>query len=221
MADALTFGPTVFVVDDDPSVRKSLRLMLKAAGIHVEDFQSAQDFLSHYKPDQRGVLLLDVLMPGISGLGLQKELADRGWDLPIIFISGHGTVRMAVDAVKSGAVDFVEKPFSRRALLERIREALAIDAERQRSAEIVGRIKKLTPREHQVMEMVVTGSANKVIAIDLGISEKTVENHRTQVMRKMAANSLAELVQMTFQAGVPLRRETARNSPDDGDDDCS
>jgi len=196
--------PTVFVVDDDEDVRNSLCLLMKSVSLECEAFDSAHAFLQAYAPDRPGCLVLDIRMPGMSGLDLQERLLSMRAILPIIFITGHGDVDLAVRTLHAGAVDFIQKPFQDQALLDRIHEALASDARNRevlaKKEEIVRRFRRLTPREAQIMEMIVDGSANKVIAIDLGISERTVEIHRARVMEKTGATSLAQLVRMAIKA---------------------
>lgn len=197
--------PTVFVVDDDQPMRNSLKWLIESIGMKVKTYDSADEFLNNYYPGRAGCLLLDVRMPGMSGLDLQVHLARQDSRLPVIIITGHGDVAMAVKAMKAGAVDFIEKPFHDEELLSSIRNALDYD-EQQRSlqsqrAEIAARLVELTPREHEVMEMVTDGKANKEIAAALGVSAKTVEAHRARVMDKMRASSLAELVRMALIAG--------------------
>jgi RNA polymerase sigma factor (sigma-70 family) len=196
---------TVFVVDDDQPMRNSLKWLIESIGMKVKTYDSADEFLNSYYPGRAGCLLLDVRMPGMSGLDLQVHLARQDSRLPVIIITGHGDVAMAVKAMKAGAVDFIEKPFHDEELLGSIRNALDYD-EQQRSlqsqrAEIAARLVELTPREHEVMEMVTDGKANKEIATALGVSAKTVEAHRARVMDKMRASSLAELVRMALIAG--------------------
>ena len=196
---------TVFVVDDDQPMRNSLKWLIESIGMKVKTYDSADEFLNNYYPGRAGCLLLDVRMPGMSGLDLQVHLARQDSRLPVIIITGHGDVAMAVKAMKAGAVDFIEKPFHDEELLGSIRNALDYD-EQQRSlqsqrAEIAARLVELTPREHEVMEMVTDGKANKEIATALGVSAKTVEAHRARVMDKMRASSLAELVRMALIAG--------------------
>ena len=195
--------PTVFVVDDDAAVRDSLKMLLKSVGQLVETFGSAQEFLDAYKDDRPGCLVLDIRMPGMSGLELQEKLNERHAIIPVIFITGHGDVPMAVEAMQAGAVDFIQKPFRDQDLLDRINQALEKDAANraalaERSA-IAKRLATLTPREHEVMELVVRGKANKVIAGDLNLSQRTVEIHRARVMEKMQASSLAHLVRMVLE----------------------
>ena len=192
--------PTVFVVDDDPAMRDSLCWLLQSVDLHVETYPSADAFLAAYDAGRPGCLVLDVRMPGMSGLNLQDELRARHIRLPIIMLSGHAEVPTAVRALKAGAIDFMEKPFSDELLLDRIRQAIDLDRE-QRDAEarrtaVAERYALLTPREREVMELVTAGKANKVIAAELGLSPKTVEVHRAAVMDKMRADSVADLVRM-------------------------
>ena len=195
---------TVFIVDDDEAVRGSLKLLLKTLGLPAEAYGSGQEFLSDFDPQRSGCLVLDIRMPGMSGLELQEELNARGALLPIIFITGHGDVPMAVEAMQRGAMDFLQKPFRDQDLLDRINKALEKD---RTGRELLGsreriraRIAELTPRERQVMAMVTQGKANKVIAADLELSQRTVEIHRAHLMEKMGANSLAHLVRMVIDA---------------------
>jgi len=195
---------TVFVVDDDEAVRTSLRLLLKSVGLPVETFASAQEFLDQFDPDRAGCLVLDIRMPGMSGLELQQQLNERHSIMPVVFITGHGDVPMAVEAMQAGAVDFIQKPFRDQDLIDRINRALDKDREmrselRERD-EIRRRMSQLTPREREVLELVTQGKANKVIAGDLTVSQRTVEIHRARVMEKMGANSLAHLVRMVIEA---------------------
>ncbi len=196
---------TVFVVDDDEAMRSSLKWLIESMGMHVETYDSAQGFLDAYFPGRAGCLLLDVRMPGMSGLELQAYLARREQRIPVIIITGHGDVAMAVKAMKNGAVDFIEKPFDDEALIVSIRNALQYDekqrALRSQRADLTARMSELTPREHEVMAMVTDGKSNKEIAAALGVSAKTVEVHRARVMDKMRADSLAELVRMVMIAG--------------------
>lgn len=198
--------PVVFVVDDDQAMRSSLEWLIESVGMKVETYASAGVFLDNYYPGRAGCLLLDVRMPGMSGLELQSYLAREEIRIPVIIITGHGDVGMAVKAMKAGAVDFIEKPFHDDALLASIETALQYD-KRQRElqaqrAEIAARLAELTPREHEVMAMVTEGASNKDIASALGVSAKTVEAHRARVMDKMRADSLADLVRMALIAGV-------------------
>jgi two-component system, LuxR family, response regulator FixJ len=193
---------TVFIVDDDEDVRSSLSLLLESSGYRAAACGSAQEFLERYAPEQPGCLLLDLRMPGMDGMALQRELTNRHALLPILFITGHGDVPMAVEAMKNGAFDFLQKPFGHAELLERVQRALAADAEARSDAarrdEVQRRYATLTPREREVMAMIVDGRANKVIAIDLGLSERTVEIHRSRVMEKMGTRSVAHLVRLAI-----------------------
>ncbi len=200
----MTIEPTVFVVDDDQAMRTSLKWLIESTGMQVRTFDSADAFLAAYYPGCAGCLLLDVRMPGMSGLELQSYMAREGYRLPVIIITGHGDVGMAVKAMKAGAADFIEKPFHDEDLLRSIRNALELD-ERWRvtqttRAEIAVRLAELTPREHEIMGMVTDGKSNKEMAAVLGVSTKTVEAHRARVMEKMRAESLAELVRMALIA---------------------
>jgi two-component system response regulator FixJ len=199
-------SPVVYVVDDDDALRDALGLLLSAAGFTNLAYASAAEFLDAYDPRQHACLIADIRMPGMSGLELQTTLRAQGASLPMIFITGHGDVPMAVEAMKHGALDFLQKPFKDEDVLRRIGEALATDAERRqidRSCErIRQRMAALTPREAEVMRRVVAGQANKVIALDLGVSQRTVEIHRARVMQKMGTRSLAELVRLVEKAVI-------------------
>jgi len=197
---------TVCVVDDDEAVRGSLKMLLKTLGLPTLAYASAQEFLAAFDPQRPGCLVLDIRMPGMSGLELQQELNARGALVPIIFITGHGDVPMAVEAMQHGALDFLQKPFRDQDLVDRIHKALAKDragrellGNRER---LLARVATLTPREQDVLKLVIQGKANKVIAADLQLSQRTVEIHRARVMEKMDANSLAHLVQMALEAGL-------------------
>jgi FixJ family two-component response regulator len=199
--------PTVFVVDDDPAMRSSLRWLIESVGLSVVTCANAREFLDLYRPEQPGCLLLDVRMPGMSGLDLQAELGFRSITLPIIIITGYAEVPIAVRAMKAGALDFIEKPFSDEALLQRIRKAISLDATRRRidfeRKSIASRLEQLTARERDVLNGVILGKSNKVIASELRLSTKTVEAHRAHVMEKMQAASLAELVRLSlFEASA-------------------
>ena len=189
---------TVYVVDDDPAMRDSLRWLLESVDFQVHIFESATAFLDEYKGHRPACLVLDVRMPGMSGLDLQDELVRRGVNIPMIMISAHGDVPVAVRALKTGAIDFIEKPFSDQLLLDRVRQALEKDQQASQTDEVKEAIRArtatLTPREREVMELVVAGNPNKAVASQLGLSQKTVEIHRARVMSKMSAGSLAELV---------------------------
>ncbi|MDX5327834.1 MAG: response regulator [Marinobacter sp.] len=193
---------TVYVVEDDEAVRDSLELLLKSDGKPVKTYESAGSFLADYSDQMAGCIVLDIRMPGMDGMELQKKLNDKHSILPIIFVTGHGDVPMAVDAMKEGAVDFIQKPYREEALLEKIEVALEQDREQRKSLderqEIVRRIKSLTPREREIMDRMIAGQANKVIAIELEISQRTVEIHRSRVMHKMGTHSLAHLVRMVL-----------------------
>jgi len=194
--------PTVFIVDDDDAVRGALRLLLKSVGLAAVAVPSAQEFLATYDPRQPGCIVLDVRMPGMSGLELQEQLNLRGAIIPVIFITGHGDVPMAVEAMQQGAFDFLQKPFRDQDLIDRIQRALAKDqkgrTELRERARIKERLESLTPREREVLELVTSGKPNKIMAADLGVSQRTVEIHRARVMEKMDASSLAQLVRMVL-----------------------
>ncbi len=193
---------TVFIVDDDQEVRQALALLMESVGLQVETFESGNDFLQQFDPNRPGCMILDVRMPGMSGLELQARLAAEAIHPPVIIITGHGDVPMAVRAVQAGAVDFIEKPFNDQALLDSVHRALDLDARKRgrasRLAEIRARLQTLTPREQEVMKMVVAGKRNKVIALELSVSQSTVEAHRARVMEKMEARSLSDLMRMVL-----------------------
>ena len=193
---------TVYVVEDDEAVRDSLELLLKSDSKPVKTYESANAFLKDYSDKMAGCIVLDIRMPGMDGMELQKKLNDKHSILPIIFVTGHGDVPMAVDAMKEGAVDFIQKPYREEALLEKIETALEQDQEQRKSLdekqEIIRRVKSLTPREREIMDRMIAGQANKVIAIELEISQRTVEIHRSRVMHKMGTHSLAHLVRMVL-----------------------
>lgn len=197
--------PTIFVVDDDAAVRDALKLLLRSVGQAVETFGSGQEFLDAYGEDRAGCLVLDIRMPGMSGLELQQKLNEKHSILPIIFITGHGDVPMAVEAMQAGAVDFIQKPFRDQDLIDRINQALEKDSNNRAALgernDIRRRLETLTPREREVLDLVVHGKANKVIAGDLKLSQRTVEIHRARVMEKMQASSLAHLVRMVLEVG--------------------
>ncbi len=190
----------MFIVDDDEAVRSSLRMLVKSIGLAAITANSAHEFLASYDPAHSGCLVLDVRMPGMSGIELQQQLNVRGAVLPVIFITGHGDVPMAVEAMQQGAFDFLQKPFRDQDLIDRIQRALEKDranrAELLERTRIRERVDSLTPREREVLELVIAGKANKVMAADLGLSQRTVEIHRARVMEKMGASSLAQLVRM-------------------------
>jgi FixJ family two-component response regulator len=201
--------PVVFVIDDDPSVRTALASLLGSVGLEVSLFESTRAFLESERPDAPGCIVLDVRLPGLGGLDLQRELARTGDHLPIIFITGHGDIPMTVRAMKDGAIEFLTKPFRDQELLDAINLGIERDRERRREAGAVAdlraRFQSLTAREREIMAHVVTGRLNKQIAADLDVSEITVKVHRGQVMRKMEAKSFAELVRMADRLGISVR----------------
>jgi two-component system, LuxR family, response regulator FixJ len=192
--------PTIYVVDDDDGMRRALDTLLSTVGYKTAVFSRPSEFLAQFKPEAHSCVVLDIRMPEMSGLEVQQQLNRRGSLLPVIFITGHGDVPMAVQAMKEGAFEFIQKPFRDQDLLDRINHALKQDADNRtnaaRRSEVQHRLESLTPREKQVMNFIVDGSANKVIAIDLGLSERTVEIHRAKVMEKMGARSVAHLVKL-------------------------
>ena len=196
---------TVFVVDDDPAVRKSLSRLMEQVELPVRDFRNAQDFLESYSPDLPGCLVLDVRMPGMSGLELHRELLQRGWRIPVLFLTAHGDVPMAVDALKRGAFDFIEKPLRGQLLIDTIRRALVCDAEQRAQADrhdsIESRFDLLTPREMEVVAMVVEGKNNKGIAGELGVSPQAIDARRSRAMAKLQVESIAELVRLVVERG--------------------
>jgi FixJ family two-component response regulator len=196
----------VFVIDDDLSTRETLSSLIRSIGLQVELFGSVQEFLQRKRPDAPSCLVLDIRLPGISGLDFQRKLADSNISIPIIFITGHGDIQMSVRAMKAGAIEFLTKPFRDQDLLDAIHAALEKDREkRQRDAEIAelrARFAALTPREREVLPLVVSGRLNKQIAADIGTSEAAAKVHRSQLMRKMHADSVAELVRMAEKMGI-------------------
>lgn len=196
---------TVFIVDDDQSVRTALARLMRSAALHAETFASAKEFLERKHPDGPGCMVLDLSMPGSTGLELQQDMAAADIDLPIVFLTGHGNVAASVKALKSGAVDFLEKPVDDDRLLSAIKDAVEQNVrtrrDRARLSEIQERVARLTRRESQVFRLVVQGKLNKLVAAELGMSEKTVKVHRARVMQKMEADSLAELVRLAERAG--------------------
>ena len=197
--------PKVFVVDDDQDMRSSFKWLIESVGLAVEAFRSAEEFLEAYEPAQPGCLLLDVRMPGMGGLRLLERLQAQGAQLPVIVVTGHGEVAMAVQAMKSGAFDFMEKPANHQQLLERVQDALALDRERRaRALEVAAfeqLLAQLTQREREVLVRMVKGEPSKAIALEFGISERTIEKHRESIMHKMEARSLAQLIRMVVEYG--------------------
>lgn len=198
----------VYIVEDDDAVRESLQLMLESVGYQTRAFANANAFLEAYDSDLAGCLVLDIRMPGMNGMELQRKLNERNSILPILFVTGHGDVPMAVEAMQQGALDFVQKPYREQELLEKIEHAFKIDQANRNSLQqrqaIAARLQSLTPRELEVLRRMVDGNANKVIAIDLDISQRTVEIHRARVMEKLEANSLAHLVRMIMAVDPAL-----------------
>jgi two-component system response regulator FixJ len=198
--------PCIYIVEDDEAVRDSLSLILESVGHQVQAFATADAFLNAYSPNMSGCIVLDIRMPGMDGMELQNRLNSMNSILPIIFVTGHGDVPMAVEAMQRGAMDFVQKPYREQELLGKISAALKLDEENRQSLQekqtIIEQLASLTPREHEVMEGMVAGKANKVIAYDLDISQRTVEIHRARVMEKLNAKSLAHLVRMVMTVGA-------------------
>jgi FixJ family two-component response regulator len=207
-------GDTVYVVDDDTSTREALAALIRSIGLCAVSFASAQGFLEGERVDAPSCLILDVRLPGLSGLDLQRRLVDAGNAVPIVFITGHGDIPMSVQAIKAGAVEFLPKPFREQDLLDAIRLALDLDRTRRAAERLVvslrTRFQSLTPREQEVMAWVISGWLNKQIAAEIGTSEMTVKVHRGRVMRKMGAGSVAELVTMAARIGVPAHGSSAR-----------
>lgn len=199
---------TVFIVDDDEGIREGLSLLMESVGQACELYPSALEFLEKYDQNKRGCLVLDIRMPRMSGLDLQAKLIEQDSDLPIIFITGHGDIPMAVQAMRRGALDFIRKPFREQDLLDRINEALEVDAGNRRSQldrqELSNQINALSERELEVFHRVASGQMNKVIAFDLGISERTVEVHRSHVMEKLGVRTLAQLVRVQIESEIYL-----------------
>lgn len=204
MTQPATAEATVFIVDDDQAIRHGMEMLMRSVGQAHRIFDSAADFLGQFSPGTAGCLVLDIRMPGMGGLELQEKLTERDSTLPIIFVTGYGDVPMAVEAMQKGAFDFIEKPFRDQELLDRINDALLADHARRSQLHetqlVCERIKRLTNREREVMDLVVTGKPNKIIAHELDVSQRTVEIHRARVMEKMEARSLADLVRMTLSA---------------------
>ena len=208
----------VFVVDDDPSIRRAIKRLVESVGLHVELFGSASEFMSSNHPEVASCLVLDIRLPGISGLDFQRQLAEANVHIPIIFITAHGDIPMSVRAMKAGAVEFLTKPFRDQDLLDAVQEGLERDrARRQRQAEIAilqHKLESLTPREREVLPLVVLGLANKQVAAEIGTTEATVKVHRSQLMKKMDADSLPELVRMAEKIGIPASKDRVQaNKP--------
>ena len=207
----LTRDPIVYIIDDDQAMVESLSWIIESIGLRIRTYVRAQDFLDEYDPQQHGCLLLDVRMPGMSGIELLQRLRELKVSLPVIVVSGHGDVPLAVEAMKTGALDFIEKPFDDDVFLRAVRLALsaqAVDSQRQaQKATINSRLESLSNREREVLEGLVAGHPNKTIAYDLGISPRTVEIYRANVMEKMQARSLSDLVRMALVGGLLDRRE--------------
>ena len=199
--------PTVFVVDDDPAMRAGLRVLVESVGLRTQDYASAQEFLDSYDPDLRGCLVLDVRMPGMSGIELQKKLQANGMTVPVILLTGHGDIPMAVEALQDGALDFIEKPCRPQLLLDRIQQALAKDAEAHRAKvqrdSIAARFALLTPRERAVVDLAVTGMTNKQIAARFSVSPQAIDAQRARAMAKLEAETVVDLVRLTLKRESP------------------
>ncbi len=202
-----TENPIIYIVDDNDDIRETLELLFESVDLGAKSFGSAGEFLDAYPKGQPGCLIADVRMPGMSGLELQEEMAKRSIDLPVIIITGYGDVEMAVNAMKAGAADFIEKPYKEQELLDRVHKAISQNAEKRQESNEEQKAREglaqLTPRERQVLDFVVDGEPNKRIAHNLGLSEKTIEFHRSNIMKKLEAKSLAELVRKTMIGTLP------------------
>jgi FixJ family two-component response regulator len=202
-ADTGTEAGMVYIVDDEEAVRDSIALLLRSVGIRSRTFGDPREFLDSYRSEQRGCLVLDIRMPRMGGMEVQQELNRRGWSIPVIFVTGHGDVPMAVEAMRAGAVDFLQKPFKDDELIRRVQKALEQDAQQREQLSTLEQLRSrhdsLTPREREIAQRLAAGEANKAVAIDLGLSERTVELHRAHIMQKMGARGLAQLVQMLIQ----------------------
>jgi FixJ family two-component response regulator len=200
--------PSVYLIDDDPGVQDAMRRLLKSVGLPLHTFTTAQEFLEKYDPESNvGCLILDIRMPGMSGLELQQRLRERGDDVPIIIVSAHADVPMTVRAIKAGALDFLEKPYNEQVLLDRIQEGIAQNSKRRNEqterTEVEARMEKLTPRETEVLNLLVSGKPNKKIAEELTISRKTLDIHRGKVLQKMEAETVADLVRLVYKVRYP------------------
>jgi len=209
--------PTVYIVDDDEAMRHSLVMVLETAGFNVASFDSAERFLKRANPRMPCCILLDLRMPGMSGLDLQEELAERSVDVPIIFLTGHGSVSAAVRALKGGAVDFLEKPLNHRNLAGRVREAIEagmrVSEQRREAAVTKSRLETLTAREREILDLIVAGFLNKQIAIELNVAEKTIVNHRASIMQKMGALNAADLARRVSMAGAAASGQGGQDTP--------
>lgn len=202
---------TIHIVDDDRAVRKSLKLLINSTGMRAQEYENGQEFLDSYEPCRPECLLLDLRMPGMDGLSLQRELRNRGIDIPTVFLSGHGDIPIAVRALREGALDFVEKPFDNDHLIDRLRVCVAASVERERSRvdrrEAEKRLAALSDRERQIVDMLVEGKISKVIAAELDISPRTVESHRARIMKKLGVESLSDIFKLVFSTGGRTENE--------------